>query len=233
MSVSVVVGLLDSGVDPSLIDADWPRRSFVIADDGDLAIREDGAPDRIGHGTELARIILHGTPDARLAVARIFIDRFACTPTAAAAGIDWLIDEGVRIVNMSFGLVHDRAVLREACARATAAGVLLVAAAPARGRPVFPGSYDGVVRVSGDARCWPGETSVLGGSQADFGACVGPRGKDGGYRRTGGASFATAHFTAMAAARLANNPDADNRWVLQRLARDSRYHGPERRRADA
>ncbi len=229
MSAPVVVGLLDSGVDPALVPAEWPRRSFVIDDDGNVVCRDDGAPDRLGHGTALARIILGGTSNIYMATARIFTDRMVCTPAAAAAGLDWLIRHGARIVNMSFGLAQDRTVLRNACVRATAAGALLVAAAPARGRPVFPASYDGVVRVSGDARCRPGELSILGGAQADFGACVGRPGGEGDYERTGGASFAAAHFTRLAAEILSAAPGADNRNALHMMARRSSYHGPERR----
>ncbi len=229
MSFPVVVGLLDSGVDPALVPAEWPRCSFLPDDAGNVLCREDGAPDRLGHGTALARIILGDTTKICISVARIFSDRMVCTPAAAAAGLDWLIRRGARIVNMSFGLTQDRAVLRDACARATAAGALLVAAAPARGRPVFPASYHGVVRVSGDARCRPGELSILGGAQADFGACVGRPGDDGGYETTGGASFAAAHFTGLAAEALSAAPGADNRDVLYLMERRSSYHGPERR----
>jgi len=231
VSHRVVVGLLDSGVDPARIPGEWPRRSFVIDDDGAVIPHSDGAPDLLGHGTELARIILSGSSGANLAVARIFTDRFVCTPAAAAAGLDWLTERGVRIVNMSFGLSRDRDVLREACARAVAAGALLIAAAPARGQDVFPGSYGGVVRVSGDARCSPGEVSVLDGRQADFGACVGASRDDGGYERTGGASFATAHFTGLATAFLCADPDAGNRGILEWMEGMSSYRGPERRSA--
>ena len=62
MSTPVVVGLLDSGVDPGLTPAAWPRRSFVIADKGMVTGRDDGAPDNLGHGTELARIIPYFAP---------------------------------------------------------------------------------------------------------------------------------------------------------------------------
>ncbi len=231
MSASPLVGLLDSGVGRSFVPDEWPRRSFVIGDDGEVVLRDDGAPDRLGHGTELGRIILGGCPEARLAVARIFIDRMVCTPAAAAAGLDWLIGKGARIVNMSFGLAQDRVVLRESCERAIASGALLVAAAPARGRPVFPGSYRGVVRVSGDARCKPGELSLLGGKQADFGACVGRPGTGGGFETAGGASFAAAHFSGLAATYLSVDPEADGGRVLQAMERLSSYHGPERRGA--
>ncbi len=229
MSDTTVAGLLDSGVDPALAPPDWPRRSFGVDDHDD-----DGAPDMLGHGTALARIILAGYPDARLAAARIFTDSFACTPAQAAAGLGWLVAQGARIVNMSFGLREDRAILREACERATSAGVILLAAAPARGPGVYPSSYDGVIRISGDARTQPGEISILGGQQADFGACPMPMEADRiEGKLIGGASFAVAHATAIALPFLAGNPDAGTADLCDYLASIARFHGPERRTADA
>lgn len=226
---NLVVGLLDSGVDPTVAPAECPRRSFGADDNSD-----DGAPDLLGHGTALARIILAGNTAARLAVARIFTKSFACTPAAAAAGLDWLVAEGARVVNMSFGLREDRAVLREACERAAAAGIILLGAAPARGPGVYPSSYDGVIRISGDARLRPGEISVLGNLQADFGACPRPMEVDiTKGTPIGGASFAVAHATGTALPFLADYPGAGAADLCDYLTTIARFHGPERRTADA
>jgi hypothetical protein len=221
--------MLDSGVDPAVAPADWPRRSFGVDGQGD-----DGAPDLLGHGTALARIVLARAVPARLAVARIFSDRLACSPAAAAAGLAWLVDQGARVINMSFGLREDRAVLRESCERAAAAGVILFGAAPARGPGVYPSSYDGVIRMSGDARLRPGEISVLGGLQADFGAC--PQALEADRTKggpVGGASFAVAHATAIALPFLAGNPVAGAADLCDYLTSIARFHGPERRTDDA
>jgi hypothetical protein len=154
--------------------------------------------------------------------AQVFAERQRTTPDAVAAGLDWLRAEGAKVVNMSLGLRHDRAALRDAVARAVAAGVVLVAAAPARGSTVYPGGYPGVIRVSGDARCAPGEISALGGVPADYGAC--PHDAAG---RHGGASFATAHLTGLLVRHL-DAIDRNPRALLDRLAR---FHGRERRLA--
>jgi hypothetical protein len=154
--------------------------------------------------------------------AQVFDARQRTTPELVAAGLDWLRDEGARIVNMSFGLHHDRAVLRHAIVTAQAAGMILVASAPARGAMVYPGGYAGVIRVSGDARCGPDEISALGGDPADYGAC--PHDADG---RLGGASFAAAHVTGLLASHLSKT-GCEPRALLDRLAR---FHGRERRLA--
>jgi subtilisin family serine protease len=208
----IAVGLLDSGVAADLAAHVQASRSFVDAP----------APDPRGHGSAIARIILQRAPGAALIDAQVFADRQRTTPEAVAAGLDWLRAEGAPVVNMSFGLCHDRAVLRDAVARAVATGMILVTAAPARGGTVYPGGYPGVIRVSGDARCAPGEISALGGAPADYGACT-----HDAAGRHGGASFAAAHLTGLLVPHL-DEIDRDPRAWLDRLAR---FRGRERRLA--
>ncbi len=232
MSTAPLAGLLDSGIAPALATGGCQRITVTLREDGEIVLAEDGAPDRIGHGSSLARILRDAVPEARLACARIFVDRFACTPAAAAAGLDWLVGRGARIVNMSFGLREDRAVLREACECAAAAGVVLLGAAPARGPGVYPSSYDGVIRISGDARLAPGEISVLGGKQADFGACPRPLDAARDLQLIGGASFAVAHAVAVLLTFLNGNPGAGAAECIAHLESIARFHGPERRAAN-
>ena len=207
-----MVGMLDSGVELAVAAHVRASRGFV----------DKPGPGPFGHGTAVVRIVLHHAPDAPLLCAQVFGSRQRTTPEVVAAGLDWLRQENARIVNMSFGLRHDRAVLRHAVTRAQAAGMIVVASVPARGAMVYPGGYAGVIRVSGDARCAPGEISALGGDPADYGACP----KDMGGR-LGGASFAAAHVTGLLASRL-SEPDHDPRDLLDRLAR---LQGRERRLA--
>ena len=201
----ILVGLLDSGVSQDLAGRVAAERAFQLGEDGD--VRTGAAePDRIGHGTELARIIVAGAPAVSLLNAQVFGATMATTPVAVAAGLDWLIAEGARVVNMSFGLRHDRDVLREACAAAVDQGAILLAAAPARGPMVFPAGYEGVITVQGDARCANGEISALGSPQADFGAHPGPLDGPAERQAQGGASFAVAHLCAVLARCLADDP---------------------------
>jgi Subtilase family len=212
MTEGVRVGLLDSGVEAGALAQLAGCRCFVD---------EPPGGERCRHGDAIVRIILHHAPAARLLVADVFGAHDRTTPAAVAAGLDWLRVERTRIVNMSFGLREDRAVLRAAVEAALAADMILVAATPARGGAVFPASYPRVIRVTGDARCAFGEISALGGRPADFGAC--PRGLEG---TSGGASFATGHVSGLIAGRLGSS--AGPGTELEKLAR---FHGPERRLA--
>jgi hypothetical protein len=223
VSGEVLVGLLDSGVASELGDCVAVQIAFVLGD-GERIERRPASPDAIGHGSSVARTILAAAPTARIASAQVFHRRMEAPPAVVAAALGWVVEQGARLVNMSFGVRSDRDVLRAACAAAQAAGAILLAAAPARGPAVFPAAYPGVIRVSGDARCAPGDVSFLGSAQADFGAC--PQTSDGRVR---GASAAVAQLTGRAAAFLAERPEADAAAVARFLETAARHRGPERR----
>jgi hypothetical protein len=204
------VGLIDTGIAVDLAAAVAATRSFTAG--------PPAAAD--GHGTTVAAIILHHAPAARLLDARAFDAGGRAAPAAIAAALHWLIAERAALVNLSLGLRQDRAILRSAVAAAQAAGLLLIAATPARGAPVYPAAYPGLLRITGDARCAPDDLSALGGSPADYGAC--PHDLTG---TPGGASLATAHVTGLLARKLAAGA-AGHHAILARAAR---YIGRERR----
>lgn len=219
----VRVGIVDSGVPHAFAPAPAAAASFTLG--GGEVVRSQAAPDRLGHGTAVAEIVAHLVPDAALLVAQVFGERFTTTPVQVAAAIDWLLDEGVHVINLSLGLPADRAVLAHACRRALDAGAIVCASSPARGAAVFPASYPGVLRMTGDARCAREELSWLGTAQADFGAHVMPL--RGGIR--GGASIGCAHLTGHVARYLAQGGapgrDAVYEWLVARAS----YRGPERK----
>lgn len=220
---SPTVGLIDSGVDADLTASLSASLAFRLAVDGRVAALEPEA-DRLGHGTALAGILVRRVPGIRLFSAQVFADTLSCSARQVAAALDWLVLHEARLVNMSFGLRRDRDVLRQACARAQAAGVILIAASPARGAPVYPASYPGVIRATGDARCAMDEISCLATSEADFGAHVR---SEGGT--VAGASVGCAYLSAFAAAFLARNPAASVVDLRDWLTERATYHGPERR----
>jgi hypothetical protein len=214
------VGIVDSGIG-------GPAGAFVVerADFAAGPETQTGPRDRCGHGSRVAAIIA-AAEGIELLDARVFFDSLRTGAAQAAAALDWLREREARLVNLSFGLREDRPALREACARAVAGGMLLVASAPARGAPVYPASYPGVVRATGDARCAPGELSQLATVQADFGGHV--RSDDG---RLAGASAGCARVCAALARYLVAYPGAGNETALAALRESAAYRGPERRTA--
>jgi hypothetical protein len=220
--------LLDSGLDPGLECAVIGSCRFG-ADDSGAVVDLPTLPDPTGHGSTVARIILAQAPAARLLNAQVFSRPGATSPAIIARGLDWLVERNATLVNMSFGLRHDRRVLRQACECAIARGVILLAATPARGPRIYPSSYQGVIRVTGDARCHSHEISHLATAQADYGACPGGPEHSRTTPERGGASHAAAHLTGLIAAHLADGGSTGTvaRWLRARAC----HHGPERRSA--
>lgn len=225
MSAPVRIGILDSGV----------RRSAGLALAGTMRFIAGPArevqtdpvlEDATGHGTEVTRLIADAAPHAALIHAQVFAESFETAPALVAAGLDWLVEQDVRIVNMSFGLAADRPVLARSCAGTLDAGVVLVAAAPAQGPPCFPAAYEGVIAVTGDARCATGQVADLQGERADFGTwCASPE-RGGGA--VAGASAAAAHFTGLAARFMDSDPKAGRDFVLAHFRASPAFLGAER-----
>ena len=217
------VGIVDSGIDGAA-----RARLVAVADfEPGAATRELAVAalpplrDRCGHGSRVAAIVAQA-PAVELLDARVFFDTLSTSAAQAAAAIEWSIASGACVLNLSFGLREDRVALQEACARAIAQGVVLVAATPARGTAVFPASYAGVIRATGDARCAPGEISWLDTAQADFGGHA--RSLDGALA---GASAGCAWVCAALASALGRTANAAG--ALAALRDAAAYRGPERR----
>ncbi|MBN8185914.1 S8/S53 family peptidase [Salipiger thiooxidans] len=213
------VGIIDSGAAPGLPGA---ARAFDADGAGHNAL-----PDRLGHGTAVARTILRACPSARLVHAQVFDARPVTSALRVAAALDWLVARGdVGLVCLSLGLSADRTVLAEAVARAQAAGLVLVAAHPARGPAPWPAAYPGVIAGTGDARCDWEALSRLGPQL--FGAwCNSP---EHGGTGMGGASLGTARLAGHVAAIMADGAGTSEA-VLDALARRAGHHGAERKTA--
>lgn len=221
------VGIVDGGFERVPRTALHVAAQFVVDDCGVLL--RDKVGDRVlPHGEAVAALVLAAEPDAQLIDARIASPAHQPTPRLVAAAIDWCVREGARAINLSLGLAEDRAVLREACEQALSHGVVIVAAAPARGTPVYPAAYPGVLAVSGDARCAPGQWSLLNGETsgaAAYGCC--PAGPN---NTPGGASMATARFTGIVTRLLAQYPFTGRHGLVEYLAACATWHGREHRR---
>ncbi|MCY1394899.1 Minor extracellular protease Epr precursor [compost metagenome] len=222
MKPELLIGIVDSGHGPNQAAVIAGRR-FQLSNDG-----LDQGPlqaDSLGHGSAVLAAIAQRAPAAQFCVAQVFDGRGVTSALQIATAIDWLIACKVRLINLSLGLRQDRELLRQACVAAQTAGILLCASSPAQGAAVYPASYPGVLRVTGDARCEAEQWSWLDSTQADFGACV-----RSDNPRQSGASLACAAFSGHVAAYWSQHPHADPRQVLAWLREHASYQGPERRR---
>lgn len=222
MANKVMVGLIDSGCTAAQARALHGARRFWLEE----GMLREGAlqSDRLGHGSAVLASLQAEAGRVPLLLAQVFSEQGSTSALQVAAALLWLAEQGATLINLSLGLQQDRAVLRQACAEVQAAGLLLCASSPAQGAAVYPASYPMVVRITGDARCAPGQWSWLGSAQADFGGHVGEPGM-------AGASLGCAAVTGRIAALMQQQPDLDRQQLLAWLQAHASFTGPERRGA--
>lgn len=221
MMSEVCVGVIDTGCSALQARSLAGGRRFWLEQgmlrEGELQV------DALGHGSAVLGRLLAQGEGVSARMAQVFDNRGSTTVLQVSAALLWLVEQGVSLVNLSLGLQQDRPVLRQACAAALEAGVVLCASSPARGGPVYPASYPGVLRITGDARCREGQWSWLDSAQADFGAAVGE------HAGQAGASLACAALSGLICAYLRKHPGANREQVLGYLREEAAYIGPERR----
>jgi subtilisin family serine protease len=228
---NVLVAVIDSGIDVA-----HPDLSGVIA--GTFATFDpDEKPHT--HGTAIAgaiasqaRLRLMGiAPAARILAVKAFgsSDEGAeGTTMNIIKGLEWSIQQGARIINMSFA-GPDAPVMRRILAGARQQGIVLIAAAGNAGPkspPLYPGSDPNVIAVSAT----DSEDKVFSASNRGAHISIAAPGvdillpaPDLGYQVTSGTSFAAAHVTGIVALMLQRNPDltpATVRRILESTAKD-------------
>lgn len=223
MAAELRIGLVDSGHTTAQAPLIHSARRFWL---DDQQLRQGPLEaDSLGHGAAVIANLTTEAGSSRLCLAQVFGAQGQTSALQVAAAIHWLIEQDVALINLSLGLRQNRPLLRQACAAAIEAGILLCASSPAQGEPVFPASYPGVLRVTGDARCAPGQWSWLNSAQADFGASL----------RTvpgqAGASLACAAFSGQLAAFLQRNPGVSRVALFEYLHQGATFIGAERRGA--
>lgn len=216
------VAVFDSGIAPLPAHAVTQVKRFV--DGGDRVLEAAPLEDPIGHGTVVAGILASSPRAVRLLIAQVLNERGRSTAAVLAAAVDWAVERRAQLLHFSLGLARDRAVLRAAIGRAVATGVLVVAAAPARGVATYPASYPGVIRATGDARCGKEQISHLGTATADFGACPMHRSKSG--QATRGASVGAAFLSRSIVTHIAAGCSVLK--THEALVQFATFRGPER-----
>lgn len=183
--------------------------------------------DRNGHGTHVAGIIgavddnrgLVGvSPRVELYPVKALNDQGHGWLSDIIAGMQWCIENGIQIVNMSFALHGENESLRDTILRADRAGILLVVAAgnsgPGENSVQFPACYPETVAVTALNRRQRLASFSSRGAEVDLtapGAEIASLWPGGGTRSLNGTSMAAPHVTGVAAlvlsARGAASPD--------------------------
>jgi hypothetical protein len=207
-SRTVIVAVVDTGVNP-VADLDGsllPGADFA----GDGA----GTGDPNGHGTGVA-LAVREVCDCSILPVRVLRADDHGSGGALAQGIDWAVDHGASVINLSLNTLGRDDAAGEAVAQALARGVLVVVAAGNDGSSRLPylASLPGVVSVGAND-----EAGNLAGysNRGDWvdvaapGCAVSPFGSGGtAWSKTCGTSFAAPAVSGAAALALTLDPSLD------------------------
>ncbi len=192
------IAVIDSGVNSShphisRVDGGWPQDDFL---------------DRLGHGTAVMAAIQEKAPDAEYFAVRVFDRELRTKIGTLVDAVQWSIDNGMDLVNLSLGTSNPAHAERFA---ALIPRVLIVSAAG-----MFPGDLPGVIGVAPDSDCPREEFRHADGI---FYASPYPRAMPGvsRERNLSGASFAVANMTGLVAGACGELEEWSYEEVVRRL----------------
>ncbi|HEX6199966.1 MAG TPA: S8 family serine peptidase, partial [Thermoanaerobaculia bacterium] len=233
----VRVAVVDTGVDfshPDLVERVVGVRDFVSRES-----RGTGAFTADVHGTGVAGVIAASAnngvgivgvaPEAEvLAVKACWPSpedarKASCDSYTLAQGLDFSIDQGARVINLSLTGPRDP-ILARLITAALGRGISVVAATARPGAPGFPASEEGVLAIgTAPTDSLPGlEGSPLTAPGVDILTTV-PR---EGYDFLSGSSLAAAHVTGVVALLLELAPGLQPAAVADLLARTAHPSNP-------
>jgi hypothetical protein len=234
---NVLVAVIDSGIDVA-----HPELAGIVVGSYD-AISGDARPHP--HGTAVAgAIAAHATligvaPRVRLLAIRAFGAgaEQEGTTVGILSGLDWAVQHGARVVNMSFAGPADPA-LEAALAKARKKGLVLIAAAGNAGPkspPLYPGADPNVIAVTATDRDDHLFAQANRGSYialAAPGVDVLTPAPNGAMQLATGTSVAAAHVSGIAALLIERRPSLRPDEVRKILVSTARHMGEKPRDND-
>ncbi len=212
---------------------------------GDYLDRDNDPFDEMGHGTQVAGVAaavinngvgIAGTaPNARImclrAGAQLINGSGYLEEDDIAAAVVYAVENGADIINMSFGDVVSTPLMADIVAYATAARVVLVAAAGNENTPslLFPAAYDETIAVGATGENDARATFSSYGENLDLcapGVSIYTTNTYGAYRRNGGTSFSAPFVSGAAAILLSRAPHLSPTEVRSILCRGVVDIGP-------
>lgn len=181
-----------------------------------------GMGDPQGHGTQMALVAAgavqpggaattdEGVP---LLAVRAFDEDGATSNFALMRALQYSIDQGARVVNLSWGTETDSQFVADAIAYAQSKGVVVVAAAgnEPTGSAMYPAAYPGVVAVSAlnaDGTAWDQSNYGSFVTVSAPGTATFPVGYEGPPGNYAGTSIASAQVSRELALYFSRNPTA-------------------------
>jgi subtilisin len=211
----VRVAVLDSGIDATHPDVGAIQGSVAFEPvpdrPGEVVMHETAAEDVNGHGTACASVIRSIAPDCELFSVRVLSARGTTRGYVFSAGIEWAIDNGMHVVNLSLSSSSDDyfGPLHELADRAAFANVMLVGAMANTRKPTYPSEFASVFSVASHDRDDPLAFDYNPHGPAEWGARgidVPVAWLDHATLEVTGNSFAASHLAGILALLLGEHP---------------------------
>lgn len=225
----------------------WDFTDAPNLPDGDDYLERDNDPsDRFGHGTAIAGIIgavadnrigIAGlAPNCRLMVLRAGNGRGFLEEDDVASALVYAVQNGARVINLSFGDVITSPLLRDVIRYAHRSGAVLVAASGNSGTEelYYPASFAETIAVGASTSNDQLAAFSTHGAQLDLtapGEDIFTTIRGNSYAPISGTSAAAPYVAALAALLLSRSPEMSNetvRAVLQNSAVDLGQTGWDR-----
>jgi subtilisin len=150
----VKVAIIDSGVDAEHPAVGRVHGGVIIepdadAEDGYRAVEQDHT-DLYGHGTACAAIVRALAPEVELYSVRVLGEKLTGRARCFAGGIDWAIDAGMHVVNLSLSTTNEDwfAPFHDLADRALHRRVMLVRALANEPKVTIPSDFGSVFSVA-------------------------------------------------------------------------------------
>lgn len=230
----VVVAVLDTGAD---LSHEALVNHFVAPGDmwdmvaDDAVPQDEGVGLAWGHGTHIAGVIAHIAPNSKIMPIRVLDANGRGNTTTLAYAIEWAVQHGADVINLSLGAEFDSQVLSSTIHDAIDQGVFVAAAAGNDNVTVrqYPAGYAGVVGVTAVneankkadfANYGPKWVDIAAPGVGITSSIIGPQGS--GYASWSGTSMSTA-FVSGAAALLRQELPTANVATLTNLLQDTAH----------
>lgn len=228
----VQIAIIDSGVD-ALHPALQGRvvRTCVVGKNIEGVISCEEVPvtestDNFGHGTAVAGCVTGVAPEVEIINVKVLNDYNACTGDILIAGLEWALQQGIRLINMSLATSKQQWIqgLFQLVEQAYIQNTIIVASRRNIGDLGCPAMFSSVISVDRESYTDRFQLGYRANNMIEYDA----RGTEievlvpgGGYAIQTGTSFATPHVTGMVALLLEKFPTitgSEAKTILKALA---------------
>ena len=234
---TIIVAVLDTGID---LHNGFFQGETIRSDSHDFTESPNGIQDQFGHGTHVAGIIADATPaNVELLILRVFDDNGESSWSWISAAIQYAVDKGADVLNLSFGDDTETGdPLASVLDAAEASGMVVVCAAgnESPGTVWYPANKPSTIAVTNINKKEQLASDSSYGDTVDFcapgvniiSATKNPNADGTSYTQSmSGTSMATPHVAAEFAYLKMKNPDMTPAELKQEAIRLSCDLGEE------